>query len=221
MDKFVKRIQTRLSRKDVRVSKSQVREVYSQIVVEPDSPTDEEVLFVVEQLEAQYLAPSYESSDDLATTEENQPVQQEEPQPMTTVQAMTQPSNSSLATSQSATISQASKVDLGITQQQIQEAVEQQFGKENLETKQAILNYVAQDTFSTAQELQSALGKLRQMRLDILMKLITDHNQASGNDEDLLKSALLVATANRQKETADFFDSFESQLSQMRLTFGI
>jgi hypothetical protein len=85
-------------------------------------------------------------------------------------------------------------------------------GRENIETKTAILNYVAQDTFSTAQELQTALSKLRQMRLDILMKLINDHNSQSSSDEDLLKNALLAATANRQKETEDFFGSFENQL---------
>jgi hypothetical protein len=59
------------------------------------------------------------------------------------------------------------------------------------------------------------------MRLDILMKLINDHNQASGNDEDLLKNALLTATANRQRETEDFFDSFETQLLEMRAAFGV
>lgn len=221
MDKFVKRIQTRLSRKDVRVTKSQVREVYTQVVVEPDSPTDEEVLFVVEQLEQQYQAPSYEPSNELVTTEQSAPTKQQESQPMTPIQATAQPSNSSLATSNHSAISQGSSGNLSITQQQIQEAVEQQFGRENVETKTAILNYVAQDTFSTAQELQTALSKLRQMRLDILMKLINDHNQASGNDEDLLKSALLAATNKRHQESEAFFDSFESQLSQMKLTFGI
>jgi hypothetical protein len=40
MDKFIKRLQTRASRKGISVSKSQVREVYTQVVVEPDSPTD-------------------------------------------------------------------------------------------------------------------------------------------------------------------------------------
>jgi hypothetical protein len=110
---------------------------------------------------------------------------------------------------------------LSITQQQIQQAVEQQFGKENIETKTAILNYVAQDTFSTAQELQTALSKLRQMRLDILMKLISDHNSQSSSDEDLLKNALFAATANRQRETEDFFGSFENQLAEMRAAFGV
>jgi hypothetical protein len=59
------------------------------------------------------------------------------------------------------------------------------------------------------------------MRLDILMKLIADHNQASSSDEDLIKTALLQASASRQKETTDFFGSFDSQLMQMRATFGI
>ncbi len=229
MDKFIKRLQTRASRKGISVSKSQVRDIYTQVVVEPESPTDEEMVFIIEQLETQYQAPSYEAnSGDLEIakpqiteiTPESNPEVWETLQPPTE-QPTPQPSNSSLATSSRSAISQASSGNLGITQQQIQEAVEQQFGKENVETKTAILNYVAQDTFATAQELQTALSKLRQMRLDILMKLISDHNQASGKDEDLLKNALLAATANRQRETEDFFGSFESQLKEMRAAFGI
>ncbi len=132
-----------------------------------------------------------------------------------------QPSANNLATSNRSSHSLTSEVNLSVTQQQIQQAVEEQFGKENVETKTAILNYVAQDTFATATELQQALSKLRQMRLDILMKLIADHNQASSSDENQLKSALLQASASRQRESADFFDSFDSQLSQMRAAFGI
>ncbi len=215
MDKFIKRLQTRASRKGISVSKSQVREVYQSVVVIPESPSEEEITAVIEQLEKQYKAPSFEPTTDLAT------IQQQEPQVMTPAQSTAQPSSSTLATSSRSDITQASNDNLGITEQQIQQAVEQQFGRENVETKTAILNYVAQDTFSTAQELQSALSKLRQMRLDILMKLISDHNQASGSDEDLLKNALLVATANRQREAEDFFGSFENQLAEMRSVFGV
>jgi len=221
MDKYIKRLQTRASRKGISVSKSQVREVYTQVVVTPDSPTDEEILSVIDQLEKQYQAPSHESDNQLTTTEQATPTPQQEPQQMTPAQPTAQPSNSTLTTSNRSGMTQASSGNLSITQQQIQEAVEQQFGRENVETKTAILNYVAQDTFATAQELQTALSKLRQMRLDILMKLIADHNQASGKDEDLLKNALLTATANRQRETEDFFGSFENQLLQMRATFGV
>jgi hypothetical protein len=221
MDKFIKRLQTRASRKGISVSKSQVREVYTQVVLTPEAPTDEEILSVIEQLEKQYQAPSHEQENQLATTEESAPIQQQETEPMTPAQPIAQPSNSTLATSSQSGIAQASSGNLTVTQQEIQQAVEQQFGRENVETKTAILNYVAQDTFSTAQELQTALSKLRQMRLDILMKLIADHNQASGKDEDLLKNALLTATANRQRETEDFFGSFENQLLEMRAAFGV
>lgn len=230
MDKYIKRLQTRASRKGISVSKSQVREVYQSIVNIPENPSEEEMSAVIEKLETQFQAPSFQQSGEIAiansseTTEQvSSPVQQqqEEPQPMTHTQSPAQPFNSSLTTSQRSTLSQPSNANLGITQQQIQEAVEQQFGKENIETKTAILNYVAQDTFATAQELQAALSKLRQMRLDILMKLISDHNSQASSDENLLKSALLVATANRQQESEAFFGSFESQLSQMRGAFGI
>jgi hypothetical protein len=225
MDKFVKRIQTRLSRKEVRVSKSQVREVYQSVVTSPENPSEEEMSVVLEQLEAQYQAPSHEpTTSELTTTEQPALTQQEEskqmPQPIP-AQSAQQPTTNTLATSNRSGLSQASNGSLGITSEQIQQAVEQQFGRENVETKAAILNYVAQDTFATAQELQTALSKLRQMRLDILMKLIADHNQASSSDEDLIKTALLQASASRQKETTDFFGSFDSQLMQMRATFGI
>jgi electron transfer flavoprotein alpha subunit len=220
---YIKTVQTRLTRKGTRLSKSQIREVYNQIVEAPLAPTEDELTVVMEQLEKQYQAPSHEPTADLTTTEESTALQQqeEEIQSMTPAQTPAQPSNSTLATSNRSGQSLTSQVNLGITQQQIQEAVEQQFGKENVETKQAILNYVAQDTFATAQELQAALSKLRQMRLDILMKLISDHNQASSSDENLLKTALLQASTSRQKETEDFFDSFENQLLQMRASFGI
>jgi hypothetical protein len=33
-----------------------VREVYTQVVVTPDSPTDEEILSVIDELEKQYKA---------------------------------------------------------------------------------------------------------------------------------------------------------------------
>jgi len=237
MDKYIKRLQTRASRKGISVSKSQVREVYESVVTTPEAPSEEEMSAVIQKLEEQYQAPSYErdgsalevtpqSTPDIwetsqPSTEQSKPTYQEESSQMTPVQATAQPSNTSLATSNQSAISQASSGNLGITQQQIQEAVEQQFGKENVETKTAILNYVAQDTFATAQELQTALGKVRQMRLDILMKLIADHNQASSTDEDLLKKALQSATAKRHQETEDFFGNFESQLQQMRATFGL
>lgn len=219
MDKFIKRLQTRASRKGLSVTKSQVREVYQSVVTTPESPSEEEMSAVIQRLEPQYQAPSHEpNTSELTTTEKPTLTQQEESKEMfqtTPAQPAQEPSPSTLATSHRSGLSQANSGSLGITQQQIQEAVEQQFGKENVETKTAILNYVLSDTYATATELQTALAKLRQMRLDILMKLISDHNQQSSDDENLIKTALLQASASRQQETTDFFVSFDAQLLEM------
>ena len=245
MDKFVKRLQTRASRKGISVSKSQVREVYQSVVAAPENPSEEEMVAVIEALEAQYQAPSYEGGEgdltipepeiteitpegDPDTWEILQPPTQEPSQPAIQepeeIMQSSQPAQEAkgdLATSNGSTSSHLSGAFTTVTQQQIQEAVEQQFGRENVETKTAILNYIAQDTFATATELQQALSKLRQMRLDILLKLISDHNQQASGDENLIKKALLQASASRQQETSDFFDSFDKRLIEMRANFGI
>ena len=60
MDKYIKRLQTRASRKGISVSKSQVREVYQSVVATPESPSEEEMSAVIEALETQYQALAYE-----------------------------------------------------------------------------------------------------------------------------------------------------------------
>jgi hypothetical protein len=94
MDKFIKRLQTRASRKGVNVSKSQVREVYQNVVASPESPTDEEISAVIEQLESQYKAPSFEPNSEMSTTEESEAILQQETEQMTHAQSIAQPSNS-------------------------------------------------------------------------------------------------------------------------------
>ena len=222
MDRYVKRLQTRLSRKGISVSKSQVREVYESVVSTPESPSEEEMTAVIEALETQYQAPSYEpDNSQLATTEQALLIPTEETKEMTQPSQPAQEIKGDLATSSRSNLSLPSETSTAITQQQIKEAVEMQFGRENIETKTAILNYIAQDTFATATELQQALGKLRQMRLDILLKLISDHNQQSSGDDNLIKVALLQASASRQQETSDFFASFDKRLTEMRASFGV
>ncbi len=221
MDRYVKRLQTRLSRKGISVSKSQVREVYQSVVATPENPSEEEMTAVIEALETQYQAPAYEPDDNqLAVTEQAlQPT--EEPKEMIQSVSAQETQKGDLATSNRSDLSLPPEGAMSLTQKQIQEAVEMQFGKENIETKTAILNYIAQDTFATATELQQALSKLRQMRLDILLKLISDHNHQSSGDDNLIKVALLQASNARQQETSDFFASFDKRLTEMRTSFGV
>jgi len=221
MDKYIKRLQTRASRKGISVSKSQVREVYQSVVATPENPSEEEMSAVIETLETQYQAPSYEADNNQLATVEQALQPTEETQEMIQSNPSKDTVKGDLATSSRSNSSLSSEASTAITQQQIKEAVEMQFGRENIETKNAILNYIAQDTFATATELQQALSKLRQMRLDILLKLISDHNQQSSGDDNLIKVALLQASASRQQETNDFFASFDKRLTEMRASFGI
>ncbi|NES18148.1 MAG: hypothetical protein F6K41_04280 [Symploca sp. SIO3E6] len=218
MDKFIKRIQSRVSRQGIKVTKDQVRAVYSELVEKLETPTEQEIQAVTELLCSQKQEVENNSITPLETQESIQEIPQET---MLQAQPQAQHHNNQLATTNQSAIQQTSDDQSAITQEAIKQAVEQQFGGQNVATKTAILNYVAQDTFSTAQELQSSLNKLRNMRLDILMKLISDHNKSSDSDESLLKQALLTATAKRQQETQDFFDNFETQMSDMRAAFGI
>ena len=50
MDKFIKRIQSRVSRQGGRVTKDQVRAVYSELVTSLDAPTDEEMTTITDLL---------------------------------------------------------------------------------------------------------------------------------------------------------------------------
>jgi plasmid stability protein len=142
MDKYIKRLQTRASRKGISVSKSQVREVYQSVVVTPENPSEEELRAVIEALETQYQAPAYEADNSkLATTEQALPVLTEEPQQMTQSVPAQETPKGDLATSNRSNSSLSSEASTALTQQQIKEAVEMQFGRENVETKTAILNY--------------------------------------------------------------------------------
>jgi hypothetical protein len=218
MDVFIKRIQTRASRQGVRVSKPAIRELYNKYVANPALPTEVEMSLVLGELlkSPQSTELAIPEPEIIEITPDSHPDVWETLQPPTEEPTA---SNSSLTAVPSSTLTD--ELSAGLTQRQIQSAVEQHFGKESVETKQAILNYVAQDTFATATELRTALTRLREMKLEILMKIVLDHNQASGTDQNLIQSALTQATQQRQEESRDFFNQFENQLAGMKAAFGL
>jgi hypothetical protein len=64
MDKFVKRIQSRLSYQGFSVSKQQCRNAYKTVVKNPSFPTDEEMNTVVEQLKAPFISQEETTNED-------------------------------------------------------------------------------------------------------------------------------------------------------------
>jgi len=249
IDTYTKRLQTRASRQGVKVSRSKVRQVYDQVVSDRNNPTEVEMgLCLGFLLEANRSTVETEATE-ITETEtmevarlvlaSSEPIEIEPPaiteitpeshpdvweilqppveEPEPTQKPETQPQESALVKADDeATITPSS-----VTQDQIQLAVEEHFGKESVETKTAILDYVAKDTFTTATELSQALENLRKLKLDILMKIVRDHNSSTSSDEQLIKSALNEATRRRQEESDSFLKQFDEQLAGMRAAFGL
>jgi hypothetical protein len=248
IDTYTKRLQTKASRQGVKVSRSKVRAIYDEVVSDRNNPTEVEMgLCLGFLLEANRSTVETEATEipEVETMEvaglvvaSSEPIEIEPPaiteitpeshpdvweilqppveEPEPTQEPENQPQESTLVKADEATITPSS-----VTQDQIQLAVEEHFGKESVETKTAILDYVAKDTFTTATELSQALENLRKLKLDILMKIVRDHNSSTSSDEQLIKSALNEATRRRQEESEDFFKQFDEQLAGMRAAFGL
>lgn len=239
MDKFVKRVQSRLQYKGVKATKQQCREAYLELVANPEAPSDEQLDLVVERLKTQLLnvpvdspavpaaaevahsdlaIPTPEVSEDLTEDFAIAPVLNAPELPEQPEQPVEEEASNGALIQASSPLATATP---SITQAQISEAVQAHFGKESAEIKGAILNYVAKDTFTSAQELQQALARLREMQLDILMKIVLEHNQESHNTESRVKDALSEAARQREQEKQNFFAQFENQLAEMRAAFNL
>jgi predicted nucleic acid-binding protein len=72
VDKFIKRIQSRLSYQKISVSKSLVRETYESIVKNPVSPTEAEISQVIEALKSQEETPE---TSQLAMTAQSETIE--------------------------------------------------------------------------------------------------------------------------------------------------
>lgn len=227
MDTYIKRLQTRASKQGVKVSKDQVRAIYPNCVADPSNPTEVEMALALGEI-IRIHSPkdlAIAEPETIEITPESNPDAWENLQPVEETveetEAIAPQSEQSALTTTTETKPATLTDSPALSQQQIQSAVEQHFGKESAEIRGAILNYVAKDSFKTATELQSALAQLRQMNLDILMKIVLDHNQQSSEDRSRIQEALLNATQQREAESNDFFSQFENQLQGMRAAFGL
>lgn len=235
---FAKRLQSRATRLQVKRTLQQCREALALHAADPTCPTEVEMdsaltaLTVVEInqqstelaiADSQALEIPGEQTEDAW---EDQPLDMDiqltgHNEQVLNVEDSPGEQSSALTTAQPSELSAPASPTAAITQDQIQAAVEQQFGKESAQVRDAIVNHVARNVFETAHDLQVALEKLRQMELDILMKLVMDHNQASQSNEQMFQTALNNFDQKRQEERQDFFNRFQAQMSQGRAAFNL
>ena len=217
MDKFVKRIQSRLSYQGFSVSKQQCRNVYKTVVKNPSSPTDEEMNTVVEQLKAPFISQEETTNEDhpisspktLDITPETHPdiwqtLSPPEPD---------QPNLESALTSQEEhqPIQQSSQPGT-IAQSDIQSLVSETFANQPQEVKDQITTFAAQHSFDNIRQVQDFLDQLRSMEFSLLVKTLQDHFNRRGMMLDTLNNLLLNQQAKDQQERERFFHQSQNLL---------
>lgn len=239
MDKFIKRIQTRASRKGISVSKQQVRDAYQVIVEDTEKPTEQELIAVIEHLEAQTVESSeltLQQPETIEVTPENDdiwenlepPVEENQEQEaiisgsaqsaIASVEAsVNSPVNAPLATTQPSNLQPSNlPTSNGLTTDELQNQIEEKFKGYPLDIKKQITDYAAQNTFSNLNQAQDFLEQLRSMEFTLMMELLTDHNSKRQNLASIFQQELDKLNGRDTAQQNDFFVSSRESLEHMK-----
>lgn len=222
MDKFIKRIQSRLSYQKISVSKSVVRETYESIVKNPVSPTEAEISQVIEALKSQEKT---SETSQLAMTAQSETIEitsQSHPDIWATLQPPTeQPEENTLDSSTEQTTLAKTETNLptnNITQQQLLNQIEEKFQNYPLDIKKQLTDYAGQNTFKNLEEAQTFLEQLRSMEFTLMMQLLADHNQKRQNLAQLVSSELSKLENRDSNQRQAFFVGTQTFLETMQQT---
>jgi hypothetical protein len=231
MDKFVKRIQTRANRQGVSVTKQQVRDIYVQVVLNPESPTEEEMSLVIEKLAAQLQSPQQESiNEQLATSnpEVSEDLQETISQPETfdiPVEDMPclqppeeQPPETALAKSEPSLPTQTTG---GISEAEVTQAIAQavqQVGEngnaEAFEMLTSLANELSSDISDTQEMVATLVAAYLSKRQAILSSAIGTLNTLRSAQTESFKSGLTNDFFGRKQKNKQGF------ISQVHATFN-
>lgn len=225
MDKFIKRIQTRASRKGISVSKQQVRDAYQVVVEDWENPTEQEIISVIENLEAQTVAVSdltipqpeiieVTPQDDIWENLEPPVEQNQAQEAIAPVNSPVNDQKAPLATTQPSNL----PTSTGLTTDQLQSQIEEKFKGYPLDIKKQITDYAAQNTFSNLNQAQDFLEQLRSMEFTLMMQLLTDHNSKRQNLASILNQELDKLNGRDAAQQNDFFLSSQNHLEHMKQT---
>jgi len=216
MDRFVKRVQSRLSDKRISLTKSQCREAYQAVIPESDweSPSNEQLCQVVEYVKTQTKNDIHQPAtvettsltvsepDELATPAEDMPqppVQETETQPS----ALThQPEPSAIAPP--------------IPQSEITGIVNQVFASQPPALKDQLTDYAMQHAFGDVRQVQEFLEQLRSMEFELMVETLQDHMKRRGGMLKLLDDIITNQKTQDQERKEDFFAKSQNNLEMFR-----
>jgi len=224
MDKYIKRIQTRVRRKGRKVTKQDCRDVYQQVVNSLESPTDTEINTVVETLlqEKQPIS----SPETLDITPDTHPDIWQTLSPLDENKAegrgqkaegKEEGNNNCVgelgitSPEEPQSIQQSSQPGT-IAQSDIQSLVSQTFANQPQEVKDQITTFAAQHSFDNIRQVQDFLDQLRSMEFSLLVKTLQDHFNRRGMMLDTLNDLLLNQQEKDQQERERFFHQSQNLL---------
>ncbi len=223
MDKFVKRVQSRLSHSGISLSKSECREAYQAVVAEAswESPSEAQLVEVVEYVKNRGVNNIHQSttvettslaiSEPEVSGDELEPIPQPETFdiPVEDMPCLQPPEDSALSTqSAPGAITPGS-----MAQSEVTDIVGQVFKNQPPEVKNQITEYALQHSFDNVRQLQEFLEQLRSMEFSLMTQTLQDHFSRRGSMLTQLNNLIQGQQQKDQEQRTDFFDRFQNQLN--------
>jgi hypothetical protein len=242
MDKFVKRIQTRLSRQGFSFNKQQIREVYQALVKEHSAPTEAEMSSVINKLKFQLEIPKASNTqlaiaepeisqglvEQIPQTETTEitpashpdiwetlepPAEQPEPQENAPAEQL----NEALALTNVEENNPTQPSSSGIIpQNEVKGMVSQVFAGQPQEFKDQISDYAMQHSFENVRQVQEFLEQLRGMEFNLLVNTLQDHFKRRGSMLTVLNEVITSQKQKDKESSQSFFNSFQSRLASFQ-----
>ena len=99
--------------------------------------------------------------------------------------------------------------------------VQEEFANESKQMQLELVSYLEEQTFSSMLQLRQSLAELRKFRVDVLRKLIADHNDESNKELYQLRSALQLGQSARQAQAVEETNAFLASLADKKAVFGL
>lgn len=99
--------------------------------------------------------------------------------------------------------------------------VQEEFANESKQMQLELVSYLEEQTFSSMLQLRQSLAELRKFRVDVLRKLIADHNDESNKELYQLRSALQLGQSQRQAQAVEETNAFLASLADKKAVFGL
>jgi hypothetical protein len=222
MQKFVKRIQSRLSHSGIQTSMATCREAYQSIIPESawESPTDEQVVLVVEYVKSQAKNDIQPEVSNLTIAEPEtsgdfEPIPEPETfdipiEDMPCLQPPEERQASALTTPAPGAIAPP------IPQSEITGIVNQVFANQPPALKDQLTDYAMQHAFGDVRQVQEFLEQLRSMEFELMIQTLQDHMNRRGSMLTLLDNMIVTQKHQDRERKDNFFIQTQTRLESFR-----